>query len=174
MRTIRLAATALAAAALLSTAIAGPAAAAPYIPKCAQLLPPTASALMGAPAVQISDTLPSAPFGLVGSRMSAVRTIVIANHGRTCVWRFGKTTVTMSVTGVTNANRTVIDKAWWVTHGVDGINTGGRKFIYHVAPPTESGYLVDDPYYITATTNNGTYFPAFVQLVADRLYVLTH
>lgn len=174
MRTIRLATTAAVITALIAGAGLGaaPASAAPSWTKCARLLPPDAAALMGAPAVLVSESTPTAPFGRVASSLEAVRGIAFANGARTCVWRFGTTTVTLSVMPVTAPNRIVIDKAWWNVRGVDGINTGGTSTLYVSSGATESGYLIDEPYYLTTTTTDATHFPAFLQLAADRLHDL--
>jgi hypothetical protein len=167
--------TALAAAALIAGSAVAPAQAATIPPvttfpitKCNRLLSPDAAGLMGAPGILVSDSGTTTPT-VFGSRLVAVRNIVAANGGRTCVWRFGTTTVTMSYTGVTKANRVAIDSAWWTIRGIDGINTGGASTIYHTAVGgVESGYLIGQPYYLTATSTDGTYFPAFVQLQASH------
>ena len=162
---------------LLGAGIVPATAAPPALPKCATLLAPATTSLMGTPGVLIGERVETGvpTVALLGSRLAAVRNVIIANRGRTCVWRFGQTTVTMSLTTITTTNRRVIDKAWWVERGVDGVGTGGISTIYHVnAPKTESGYLVDDPYYLTAVTTNGAAFPAFIQAEAYHLYDLMH
>lgn len=144
-------------------------------PSCKQLLSPDARALFGASPRFLGELANPTTHTGYGTRLTDLQAMIQANGGRSCTWMFGSVVVTLSVTAISENNRRAIDARWWTSRGVDGYNTGGRSTLYTWSGAyTESGYLVDEPIYLTATSSDGTYFPAFVQLESDRLYALRH
>ena len=145
------------------------------LPSCKSLLAPGATGLFGVTPRFVGELANPVTRTGYGTGFADVQAIIQANGGRSCTWLVGSTQVTLSVTAISEANRRAIDARWWTTWGVDGYNTGGRSTLYtHTGTSTESGYLHDEPLYLTATSADGTYFPAFVQLESYWLYDLRH
>jgi hypothetical protein len=144
-------------------------------PSCKGLLAPGATSLFGVTPRFVGELANPATHTGYGTGFTDVQAIIQANGGRSCTWTVRGIQVTLSVTAISENNRRAIDARWWTAWGVDGYNTGGRSTLYtHTGTTTESGYLQDEPLYLTATSADGTYFPAFVQLESDWLYSLRH
>lgn len=176
MNTRTLAAAVAAAALVLGTA--APAAAAPTtadrvavvagvgdLKACKGLLSPEAASLFAHP---LRVTLPLGR----GTVDPAIAAVLRGNGGQVCAWREvgAKNVIRFSITPISAKDRALIEAAW-AARGVTPVGSGGANVIYHLplGAGAESAYLLEDGYYVTATTRDGTWFPAFIQAQADYL-----